>query len=215
MDGFLKKKMFKNIIFDWTGVVKDGLECHLWLVNKIFKKFGAKEISLEELKETWEQPHMGFYNKHLPNLTEEEEVEAYKEGILSRECPESKDFPEICEFIRKLKEKDYFLGVISSDLPETILLEIKKYGLENIFDEVIFSSADKTTSLKNMIEKFKLDPVETYFIGDSNHEIIAGKAIGVKTIAVTWGLNTKEYLKSKNPDFVVHNIKELKNILLK
>jgi len=42
---------FKNIIFDWSGVIKDALECHLWTVNRIFKKFGAKEISMEELKE--------------------------------------------------------------------------------------------------------------------------------------------------------------------
>jgi len=46
--------MFKNIIFDWSGVIKDALECHLWLVNRIFKKFGAEEISMEELKEEWE-----------------------------------------------------------------------------------------------------------------------------------------------------------------
>lgn len=206
--------MFKNVIFDWSGVVKDALECHLWLVNKIFKKFGAKEISLEELKENWEQPHMGFYNKYLPNLTEAEEVVVYKEGILSEECPKSKIFPGICKFIERLKEKDFFLGIISSDLPDTILAEIKNYGLENVFDDVIFLSGDKAISLESMIEKFKLNPEETCFIGDSNHEIIAGKATGAKTIAVTWGFNTEEYLKSKNPDYLVHNIKELEKILL-
>ena len=43
--------MIKNIIFDWTGVIKDSIEDHLFVVNKIFNKFGAKEISLSELKE--------------------------------------------------------------------------------------------------------------------------------------------------------------------
>jgi phosphoglycolate phosphatase-like HAD superfamily hydrolase len=207
--------MPKNIIFDWSGVVKDALECHLWLVNKIFKEFGAKEISMEELKENWEQPHMIFYNKYLPDLTNEEEEGAYKKGILSEECPKSKDYPGICEFIKKLKAEGYFLGVITTDISETILPEIKSYGLENIFDEVITNSFDKIISLKNMLEKRKLNPAKTYFIGDSNHEIVAGQATGVKTIAVTWGFNTEEYLKLKNPDFVVHNIKELENILLK
>lgn len=207
--------MFKSVIFDWSGVVKDALECHLWLVNKIFKKFGAEEISMEELKEKWEQPHMGFYNKYLPNLTEEEEEEAYKEGILSEECPKSYAFPGIVEFIKRLKEEGCFLGVISTDLADTILPEIVDYELENIFDEVITSSADKKLSLKNMIEKFKLNPEETYFIGDSNHEIIAAKENNAKSIAVTWGFNTEEYLKEKTPDYLVHNIKELENILLK
>ena len=207
--------MSKNIIFDWSGVVKDALECHFWLVNEIFKKFGAKEITMEELKENWVQPHMAFYNKYLPNLTEEAEGEAYKDSILNDDCPKSKDYPGICELIKKLKKEEFFFGVISTDLAETILPEIKEYGLENIFDEVTTDASDKIVSLKNMIEKFKLNPAETYFVGDSNHEIIAGKANGTKTVAVTWGFNTEEYLKLKNPDFVVHNIKELENIFLK
>lgn len=207
--------MFKNIIFDWSGVVKDAFECHLWLVNKIFKEFGAKEISLEELKENWEQPHMAFYNKYLPDITEAEEEEAYKEGILSEECPKSKSFPGICELIKKLKKRGFFLGVISTDLAETILPEIKSYGLENIFDEVTTNASDKIVSLKNMIEKFKLNPEETCFIGDSNHEIIAGRATGAKTIAVTWGFNKEEYLKAKNPDYLVNSVDELEEVLLK
>ena len=207
--------MFKNIIFDWSGVIKDALECHLWLVNEIFKKFGAKEISMEELKEEWEQPHMIFYNKYLPNLTEGEEWEAYKEGILSKDCPKSNDFPGICGLIKKLKAKGYFLGVITTDLAETILPEIKNYGLENIFNEVVTDSSDKIVSLKNMLRKYNFNPAETFFIGDSNHEIIAGKVTGVKTVAVTWGFNTEKYLKSKGPDYLAHNIKELENFLIK
>lgn len=205
---------FKNIIFDWSGVIKDALESHLWVVNRIFKNFGAEEISIEELKENWVQPHMPFYNKYLPNLTEEEEVESYKESILSKECPKSKDYPGISELIKRLKNDGCFIGIISTDFPDTIMPEIKSYGLENIFDDVITRSDDKIISLKNMLEKFGLNSEETCFIGDSNHEIIAGKATGVKAVAVTWGFNKEEYLKSKNPDYLVHNIKELENILL-
>jgi phosphoglycolate phosphatase-like HAD superfamily hydrolase len=65
-----------------------------------------------------------------------------------------------------------------------------------------------------MLEKYDLRPSKTVFIGDSNHEIMAGQATRVKTIAVTWGFNTEEYLKSKGPDFLVHNVKELEKILL-
>lgn len=207
--------MFKNIIFDWSGVVKDSLGAHLWLVNEIFRKFGAEEISMEELKENWVQPHMAFYNKYLPNITHEQEAAAYKEAILSKECPKSNSYAGICELIKSLKEKGFFLGVISTDFPETIIPEIKSYGLENIFDQVITRAHDKIISLKDTIEKFKLNPEETYFIGDSNHEIIASKENGAKSIAVTWGYNTEEYLKEKEPDYIVHNIKELEEVLLK
>ena len=207
--------MVKNIIFDWSGVVKDALKCHLWIVKEIFKELGIKEISERELQKNWEQPHMLFYNKYLPNLNETEESVLYKKAILRSDCPKSKPFLGICELIKKLKGKGYFLGVISTDLSETILPELKEYGLEDIFNDVITQSVAKGISLKEMIEKYNLDLRSTYFIGDSNHEIIAGKENRIKTIAVTWGFNTEEYLKSKNPDYLVHNIKELEEILLK
>ena len=206
--------MFKNVIFDWSGVVKDAIECHLWTVNEIFKELGIKEISEKELQENWEQPHMLFYNKYLPNLTEIEEFELYKKAILRSDCPKSKSVSGMCDLIKRLKDADYFLGVISSDLPETILSEIEEYGLKGVFDDVVTQSVIEGESLRVMIEKYNLNPEITYFIGDSNHEIIAGKEHGIKTISVTWGFNTEEYLKSKDPDYLAHNIKELEKILL-
>jgi pyrophosphatase PpaX len=207
--------MKKNIIFDWTGVIKDSVKSHLWIVNKIFKELGGKEISLEELKENWEQPHMNFYNRYIPDLTFEKEEEIYKKAILDKDCPKSKAFPGIIDFIKRLKEEGYFIAVISSDLPETILLDIKEYGLEDIFDDFIFNIYDKTEALMNLIEKNKLNPKETFFIGDSNCEIESALKVGAKSIAVTWGLTSEEKLRNKNPNFIVKNLKELEEIVFK
>lgn len=207
--------MPKNIIFDWSGVIKDAIDGHLWIVNRIFKKFGTNEISLEELKENWEQPYMLFYNKYLPNLTIEEEQTAYREALFHKDCPDSKVFPGITEFIKKLKRRNIFLGVISSDLADTVLPEIKKYDLEDIFDDVITDAHDKVEAVRNLIKKHNISQDETFFIGDSNHEIEAGKQTGIKTIAVTWGFITEQKLKLKKPDFIVHNLEELKKLFHK
>ncbi len=46
---------------------------------------------------------MGFYNKYLPNLTEEAEEEAYKEGILSEEYLKSKNPDYLVHNIKELE----------------------------------------------------------------------------------------------------------------
>ena len=56
--------MFKNIIFDWSGVVKDCIEAHVWGVGRMMETFGEKEISRNELKNNWVQPYMNFWNKY-------------------------------------------------------------------------------------------------------------------------------------------------------
>lgn len=206
--------MAKNIIFDWSGVIKDAAESHLWVINKIFEKFGINKISLEEFKENWEQPYMLFYNKYLPNLTLEEEQAAYKEIILSGGCPKSASYPGIAGLIKKIKEKDNFMAVISSDLPDTIFSEIKEYGLEDIFDDIITDVHDKVEAASRLIKKGNLDLGNTFFVGDSNHEIEAGKRVGIKTIAVTWGFCPEKKLQLEKPDFIARSIKDLERIIL-
>jgi len=206
--------MFKNIIFDWSGVVKDCLAAHVWSVGEMMEIFGGEKISLEELKENWEQPYMKFYNKYFPNLTLEEEQKVYHEVLLRNDCPKSYAYSGIVELIRKIKARGAFLAVVSSDSPKTLLPEIKEYDLENIFDEVITNVHDKAESLNEIINKNNCKKDKTVFIGDSNHEVEVGQQAGIKTIAVTWGFCTERKLKSMNPDYLVHNVKELEKVLL-
>jgi len=205
--------MIKNIIFDWSGVVKDAVGAQLWKVNKIFEKYGVKEISLEEFKENFKLPYMILYNMYLPDLKKEDQDIFYKELSLREDCPHSISFPGITDLIKRLKEEGYYLAVVSSDLPETLLPEIKEYNLENIFEDIINNTHDKTEAVNNLIIKNKLDKNNTYFIGDSNHEVEVAKSTGIKSIAVTWGFATEKNLRLENPDFVAHDVKELEEIL--
>jgi phosphoglycolate phosphatase len=104
--------------------------------------------------------------------------------------------------------------VLSSDPLKKILAEEKDYGLENIFDEIIADVYDKAEKIEELIKKNNFKKKETVFIGDSNHEVEVGKQAGIKTLAVTWGFCSENRLKSTNPDYLVHNIKELEEILL-
>ena len=206
--------MQKNIIFDWSGVVKDCFESFHWIINKMFQELGAKKISIEELKENWKQPYMSFYNKYIPNLSYKRQREAYSNAILSKDCPESKSFNGIVDLIKKLKNNNYYLAVVSSDLPDTFLKEVEEYDLENIFNDVILDAHNKTEAVKNLIIKNNLNLGNTFFIGDSNHEIEVSKETGIKSIAVTWGYCSEKNLKLESPDFIVHDTKELEKIIL-
>lgn len=148
--------MFKNIIFDWSGVIKDAVHAHLWVVNRMLKRFGGEEISFDEMKEKWEQPYMKFWSKFFPDLTLEGEQKAYYEVILDKDCPESGPYPGIIELIKKLKEKGILMAVLSSDPPETLFPDIKRFDLEDIFGEVVANIHDKAEVIHELIEKIIL-----------------------------------------------------------
>lgn len=207
--------MFKNIIFDWSGVIKDSIENHIWSVGEMMKIFGGKEISREELKENWRQPYMNFWHKYFPNLTIEDQSNAYYKTIARKDAPATKAYPGIANLIKNLKNMGAYVAVVSSDSPKTLLPEMKEYGLENIFDKVITDVHDKTHGVNEILLDRKIKKEETVFIGDSNHEIEVGKELGIGTIGVTWGFTSEDRLKQNNPDYLVHNIKELEDVLLK
>ena len=207
--------MIKNIIFDWSGVIKDALQDLGWIVNRMMEDLGGEELPLEEIRQNWEQPYMKFWNKYYPDLTLEEEQILYHKILAREDCPNTGAVPEIVDLIKKLKTKGLKMSVVSSDHTERLLSEIKEFGLEDIFDDVITDVHDKTEGVNKILEENNLEKLETVFIGDSNHEIEVGKHFGIKTIAVTWGFSTEDKLRATNPDYLVHNIKELENILLK
>ncbi len=203
--------MIKNVIFDWSGVIKDAVEGQLWIVNKIFAEFGVKEISLQEFKANWEQPYMPFYHKYLPNITFEEEQAAYRKNIVG--CPPAKQFPGISDVIKDWHKKGIKMSVVSSDFPETLLEEIDIFGLNDIFVDIATDVYDKQSAIEEIIKKHGFNKLETVVIGDSNHEIEAGQGVGIKTAAVTWGFCREEVLAILKPDFIFHNLNELKSLI--
>ena len=155
---------------------------------------------------------MLFYNKYLPNLSMEDEKEAY--ARINKDHLESKPFPGIVDVIKKFKEKGIKMVVLSSDFPENLLPEIKNFGLEGVFIDVVMDVHDKLNDARKLINKNNFKKEETIFIGDSNHEIEVGKEIGIKTGAVTWGFCPKEKLEVLKPDFLINNLDDLEAAIL-
>ncbi|HLP86666.1 MAG TPA: HAD family hydrolase [Candidatus Paceibacterota bacterium] len=204
--------MIKNIIFDWSGVIKDHSMGHFIVINKMLEYFGLNKMTLEQLRNEWSEPYMTFWNKYLPDLTKEQQDVVYKKVLMENFNP--KEYPGIIDLIQKLKKEGKNIIVISADHAISILPEIKKFGLQNIFNDIEIGIHDKEETLYKIIKRNNFIENETAIIGDSNQEITIGRKAGIKTIAVTWGLCSENNLKLMNPDYIVRNIKELEKIVL-
>jgi phosphoglycolate phosphatase-like HAD superfamily hydrolase len=64
-------------------------------------------------------------------------------------------------------------------------------------------------------DSHKLDPSKVFYIGDETRDIEAAKKAGIKSIAVTWGYNTKAILDNSNPDFLCESTDALKETIQK
>ncbi|MDD5251958.1 MAG: HAD family hydrolase [Patescibacteria group bacterium] len=203
-----------NVIFDWSGVIRDCVHSVLWVINQMFERYGARAISLDEFREHWVQPYMAFYTKYLPNLGLEEEQRAYNEIQMRPDCPACGIFPGTAELILMLRQRGDFLAVITSDGRATFMPELDRFGLTGVFDQLVMDVHDKTPPLREMVTRLGMNPDESYVVGDSNHEIEAGQKVGIRTIGVTWGFSPRERLRRCRPDHLVDSVTELAAVLL-
>ncbi|MBT3689836.1 HAD family hydrolase [bacterium] len=208
------KEEYKNIIFDWSGVINDNWETTLLTANKLFKHFNVPEITSEEFRREWIQPFMLFYNKYLPDLSLKEEQRLYKKyynEIIKEHHPYS--YSGIVEVLKECKRLNKNMFVVSSDPLVNITSEIVSFDLENIFTEIEFGAHNKLNGVKRIIDKYGLAPKETIFVGDTDNEADVSNELSLISISVTWGLQDEEKIKKANPNYIARNINEFKEIL--
>jgi pyrophosphatase PpaX len=87
-------------------------------------------------------------------------------------------------------------------------------SLEDTFDVVV--GADDVTRPKPdpepvrlALERLGAHPSGAVFIGDSRHDLVSGRAAGVKTAAALWGPFDRAHLADLEPDYWLETPRDL------
>ncbi|MDQ3856464.1 MAG: HAD-IA family hydrolase [Chloroflexota bacterium] len=104
-----------------------------------------------------------------------------------------------------LRARGYTLGVVTSKLEATARLALDRYELGGLLPLGVFH--DDTTRHKPdpeplllALSKGGLSADRTVYVGDSVHDIAAGRAAGVRTVAALWGPFDRSDLELAGPD---------------
>jgi pyrophosphatase PpaX len=129
-----------------------------------------------------------------------------------------KVFPGIKELLKKLLEKSFSLGIVTSKSKVGADLTIASINLGDCFS--VITTVDDTDQHKphpepvlHALKKLGKTPVEAIYVGDSPFDIEAGNRAGVTTIAVSWGMATVAELKKHNPTFCVDTSEDLLKLI--
>jgi phosphoglycolate phosphatase len=64
-------------------------------------------------------------------------------------------------------------------------------------------------ALLDVCSELAVAPRECVMIGDSEVDVATGRAAGVPTVALSWGLRSRDILEAAQPDYLVHTPAEL------
>ncbi len=203
--------MIHNIIFDWSGVINDNVRTTHCAAMAVLKHFGVAEIGLDEFRNVWQMPYMKFYNRYLPDLTNDQQHPIYRDAY--ERCPKPEVYPGMVEFLQRCRNRRVKLFVVSSDPKIHILREIDEYGLNGVFEKVVSEVHEKAEAVREIVQAYDLAADASIFIGDSDYEIEVGRNAGILSAGVCWGAYTEERLKAAQPDYIFRNMDELYTLI--
>lgn len=204
--------MIRNIIFDWSGTLVDDLPAVWRASNHVFGKAGVDELTLDQFRAEFHLPFKGFYDRftpHVPMAQLEEWFHVrFKEVQDSvTELPHARAFLELC------RERGIRTFVLSTVHRDHFAAQISQTGFDRYLERPYIEVLDKRTRIGEILEENRLDPRETLFIGDMQHDIDTAKHGGVHSCGVLTGYNSLGQLRASQPDLIVEHLGELGQIL--
>jgi phosphoglycolate phosphatase len=218
--------MLKLLIFDLDGTLIDSSKDIADAINYAIEPSGIKPLTTNEIKamvgygitrliESLILPHPPLEKEDRRVFSAKEEavnrfLEYYSRHLLDN----TKPYPQVKETLSKLG--DYKKAVISNKREVFSKKVLEGLGLLGFFDLVLGSDSvperkPSPIPVLEILKRVGASKDEAVIIGDSNFDIEAGKAAGVRTIAVTYGYRSKEVLKEA--DFMIDTFGELLTIL--
>lgn len=204
--------VIRNIIFDWSGTLVDDLPAVLAASNAVFRRAGVPEMSLEEFRREFRLPFKLFYDRYVPHLPLEE-LERWFHAAFEKAQDRVQPLPHAREFLEFCRAQGLRTLLLSSVHPRHYQRQIAATGFGAFIDSPHVAIWDKRDHIRRLLEAEELQPRETLFIGDMEHDIETARHGGVWSCAVLTGYNTLPQLRAAGPDIIVEHLGELRRLL--
>jgi phosphoglycolate phosphatase len=202
----------RNVILDWSGTMVDDMLPVLHTTNHVLRTCGHPTLTLAEFRRDFCLPVRKFYETRLPHLSISE-LERMFLGEYPKHQDEIQMLPHTWAFLEYCVARGMKVFVASSVDARTYLHQMERFGLDRYITRPYVGIEDKTQKIHHILEENALDPDETMFVGDMEHDIEAGQAGGIHTCAVLSGYNHVEKLRALKPDLICEHLGELQSIL--
>lgn len=203
--------MIRNLILDWSGTLADDLGAVIVATNHVLGHFGRAKLTREEFRAVFRLPYTDFYRDMLPDVPLADLQEIYL-----RSFPHEHPVPIIdhaWEFLQHAAETGRRMFVLSSAPLEHVSAQARALGVLDYFEHLHCGVIDKCGHIHELLSLHGIHAAETAFVGDMRHDVHAGKAAGVTTIATATGYESIPVLMSAEPDVLVQNLSFLTRLL--
>ncbi len=206
------------VLLDFDGTVVDTIELITESFRHTISTVLGQHLPDEVLIQNVGMPLREQMRIFSPEK-EEELVRVYREHNHSHHDEMIKEFPGAKEALRELRAAGFKLAVVTSKSRSLAERGMDAFDFRPLFDAGVY--AEDTASHKPSPEpvweacsRLQVTAGQAVFVGDSPHDVTAGRTAGVLTIAALWGPFPRARMLEAGPDVILEAVDELAPLLV-
>jgi len=203
------------LLFDLDGTLADSIEL---LLASFHHAFEARQVPRPS-DDAWiagiGTPLVAQMRSHVADEhVVEQLVLAYRAHQREHHDRLLREFAGARDTLALLKSLQHPTALVTSKSTELAHRALQRLRMDALIDVVVgFDSCERHKPDREPVDlalrMLAHAPAEAMFIGDSPHDIAAGSAAGVATVAALWGPFTRTRLEEAAPDYLIEDIREL------
>lgn len=211
----------KLLIFDFDGTLADTGAAILQTISQTLAHLGQEMPGRQQLKSNIGLPLAEIFEKACPGLDDSQIAEAVR--FYRARFPENCDsnlalYPGVAETLADLKAQGVTMTIASNRERNSLISLTDKLGITGNFatiagEQDVANNKPAPDIANFILEKTGIPARSAMFVGDSIFDIAAGKAAGMSTCGVSYGIHTKNQLCAADPDHVIDSFPELMRLV--
>ena len=204
------------VIFDLDGTLLDTVKDIANAVNDTLLQFGYPTHSVSFYEKNIGGGINDLIDRSLPkghNISTEAYIKNLDHYYKDHLNKSAKVYPNVYNILDLLQDKDIPMAVISNKRHPFALNTVDRF-FRDYFQIVIGSGLEyplkpDPTSAEHVLNVLNADPAKSYFVGDTEYDILTAKNSNMKSLAVSWGMISREELLVHQPDHIFDEPKKL------
>ncbi len=207
------------VLFDLDGTLLDSIA----LILESFRHAHRVHFGTDRPDEFWMKGIGLTLRDHFTAIAADEGqvsalIDTYRQHNLTHHDTMVQPYPDVTETVQTLDARGVPLALVTSKMREGAEAGLRVLDLQSVFrvrvcgDDVSRGKPDPMP-VRMALAALGVKPRDAIFVGDSPHDIEAGKRAGVRTAAASWGPYDPSVLRALQPTYWLESIADLEALV--
>ncbi|MFC4737021.1 pyrophosphatase PpaX [Bacillus daqingensis] len=209
----MKQNELNTVLFDLDGTLINTIDLIVASFEHTLNQYFPGVYGREDIAGFIGPPLSETFTRLNPDYADDM-ISVYRRFNHAHHDELVKGYDGVHETLDYLQRHAYSLAVVTTKRSDTARKGLKLMNMEQYFPVVV--ALDHVSKWKpdpepllNALGQLNRRPAQAVMVGDSEHDILAGKNTGTRSAGVSWSIKGRDHLQRFEPDAMLEQMTDL------